>query len=281
MVRNKKNYLFVSVVLLSLAIILLAGCATTPKYLSSDDASKIKNIAIETTLEDNGLCVLDIAGIRKQEYSRQYGGVMFGAIEALIIEGVSSHKINSMIGGSIEPIKESVADFNMKSTFDSTFYKKFSELIKENTDIQNIIMLKENDSSGTATAPDIATPSTQTNNQPDALLKIDYKYGIGAFVEKKPLPAVIARVSVLRLPESTKLMSDIVIMYSCDDNNYTLDDYAQNKGKIYRQCFNEIADKLGERIVGFYFPSTKGKDKPDENVLPTSSNPAPQNEDKI
>ena len=274
MIGNGNNYSFALSVLFSMVLFLLPGCATTPKYLSSDDISKIKNISIETNLEDNGLCVLDIAGVRKQAYSKQYGGVMFGAIggaiEALIIEGVASHKINSMIGGSIGPVKESVSDFDAKVTFDAIFLKKFSEQIKENTDIQNITMLKVNSSSETAGAANIVIPGNQTNSQPDALLKIDYKYGIGAFVEKRPLPAVIAKVSVLKLPESAKLMSDIVIMYSCNENNYTLDDYAKDKGKLYRQCFNEIADKLGQRIVGFYFPSTKIKDEPNEIASPTS-----------
>jgi hypothetical protein len=249
MVRQKNIIFFVAFFLLAFITTQLSGCATVPRYMSNDYINKIKNIAVVTNLQDDSLSVLDVTGIRKQENSKQYGGVMYGAIggalEALIIEGISSYKINSLIGGSITPIQESIAGFDVKATFDDIVNKHFFEHIRANRDIQSLVMLK--------TVNSLEFPNEQHNSNPDTLLKIEYRYGIGAFTEKKPVPAIVADISAISLPENKKIMSDTIIMYSCDTNNYTLADYAENNGTIYKQCFSEIVEKLIHRIAIVYF----------------------------
>ena len=133
----------------------MSGCATVPTRMSSDCISKIRNIAVFTTLEDDNLSVLDISGIRKKAYSKTYGGMMFGAIggalEALIIEGVASYKIHSLIGGSASPVRESINGFDAKSRFDDMVYKVFSEDIKINRNIQHMSVVKFNGFRGQTT----------------------------------------------------------------------------------------------------------------------------------
>jgi hypothetical protein len=234
---------------------LLSACATDPKRMSVDDINKIRNVAVVTKLEDNTLNVLDISGIRTREYSKQYGGVMFGALggalEALIIEGISSYKIHSAIGGSINPIQESVADFDAETAFNDVIYTQLPEHIKAGRDIKNILMLKADNF--IETEDGIRITSEEKDNCPDTLLKIEYRYGIGAVTEKKPVPAIVANISVISIPENKRMMRDTMIVYSCDDNDYTLADYAENNGKVYRQCFGEIVEKLCQQLATSYF----------------------------
>jgi hypothetical protein len=223
--------------------------------MSSDYISTIKNVAVITNLEDDSLCVLDISEIRKQAYSKQYGGVMFGAIggalEALIIEGVASYRIRSLVGGSIEPVRESISDFDAKSIFEAIVHKKLSEQLKESRGIQSVIMLKKE--GVVETGDGISISNAQKGNYPDTLLTIEYRYGLGAFVENEPLPAIMASVSVISIPENRKLMTDTIMTYGCSGNAYNLVDYARDKGEIYRRCFEEVVEEFGERLAGRYF----------------------------
>jgi hypothetical protein len=248
---------FCTCLLLLLAASLLFGCASTkvPRYMSSDYVSGIKNIVVVTKLDHAGLSLLDLSEIKKKEHSKQYGGVTRGALGAslewIIVEGIASYKINSLIGGSIEPVRESIADFDARTTFDDITYKTFSEQIRTHREIHSIVMLKANDLYQEDRVKN--QPHERKNNGSDVVLEIDYSYGIGAFSEERPLPVIVARISVRCVPEHEIIMSDTVVTYSCDDHYYTLADYAANNGEIYKQCFREIAEKLSQRLANIYF----------------------------
>jgi len=243
--------------LLLLAALFLFGCASTklPRYMSSDYASGIRNIVIVTKLDHEGLSLLDLAEIKKEEHSKQYGGVTRGALGAalewIIVEGIASYKINALIGGSIEPVRESVADFDARTTFDDITYRTFSEQIRTHRDIHSIVMLKTNDLSQEELIKN--QPHERKDNGSDVVLEIDYSHGIGAFAEERPLPAIVARISVRSIPEQATIMSDTLLTYSCDDHYYTLADYAANNGEIYKQCFRKIVEKLSQRLANIYF----------------------------
>lgn len=93
----------------------------------------------------------------------------------------------------------------------------------------------------------------QSSTDADVLLKIEYQYGIGAYSEKKPLPAIIANISVESIPENRTLMKNTWITHSCEKHNYTLDDYAKDNGKIYKQCFEEMVEQFGQNLVNIFF----------------------------
>lgn len=232
--------------LLLYAFFLLEGCAV-PKRMSSEDISRIKSLAVATSLENDDFNIIDLSRIRKKEYSKTYGGMMHGAIggalEALIIEGMAKYKINSSVDGDIAPIKQSIPGFDAKNTFEEIFFKGFSENVRINKNIQKVDIIKLDESA--------------FNNGPssayDTLLKIEFKYGIGAYQKDKPLTAMDAKVSVISLQENKRMMTDFVTSYGCSENNYTLEDYAKDNGKIYKQCFNEMADYFSKKLANQYF----------------------------
>lgn len=254
----RKPRLSASCLFALVALPLISGCASTKvsKCVSLDQTNSMRNIAVVATCQNAALKVLDITDIRKKEYSKQYGGVMYGAIggvlEVLIHEGVASYKICSLVGGSVGDVRKSVADFDARSAFDEILYARFSERIKAKTHIQNVVMLKSadlvQDGSGSNSSDE------QKGNKPDTLLIVDYTYGIGAWVKEKPVPAIVANVSVRSVPKNETLMSDTVVSYSCDGNNYTLANYAENGGEKYRACFRQVVDDLARRIADEAFP---------------------------
>ena len=148
-----------------------------------------------TKLDQEGLSLLDLSEIKKAEHSKQYGGVTHGALGAalewIIVEGIASYKINSLIGGSIEPVRESVADFDARATFDDITYRTFSEQIRTHRDIHSIVMLKTNDLRQEELIKNL--PQEPRGSSSDVVLEIDYSYGIGAFSEERPLPAIVAQ----------------------------------------------------------------------------------------
>lgn len=240
---------------LSLLLPLLSGCSTTPKRMSFDDINRMRNVAVVAKLDDRDLKVLDITGIKKKEQSRQYGGVMFGAlggaIEALIIEGIANNKIHSMIGGSIDPVRESVADFDAGAAFFEVAQSKLPDKIKSGRTIQNVTVLKEGKIPESAGS--IVISGDDKNIHPDTLLTIEYRYGLGALVESRPVPAIVANISVVNIPENREMMRDSMVSYSCSENNYTLADYAGDKGKIFRQCFSELVESFCQGLASSYF----------------------------
>jgi hypothetical protein len=230
-----------------MALLVLFGCASVPKSLSSEDRNRIKVVAVRTVLEDDGLSMLDIASVRKNEYSKSYGGMMYGAIggalEALIIEGTSWYKIRSSIGGSISPIRESIHGYDAKSVFDALVFKGISNALNESNKVQRVQAI------GPIT-------SAESSIAADALLKIEYKYGIGVPYERKPLPAITATVSIESLPDNQTLTKEdwkAWIDSSCVEYDYTLDDYAKNGGELYRRCFEQIVEQFGRNVANTYF----------------------------
>jgi hypothetical protein len=230
-----------------LALLVLCGCASVPKSLSNEDRKRIKVVAVTTVLEVDDLSMLDLANIRKSGYSRNYGGTMYGAIggalEALIIEGISSYKIRSSIGGSISPIRESIHGYDAKSVFDALVFKGMLDTLKESNKVQCVQVI------GPIT-------SGESSIAADALLKIEYKYGIGAPYERNPLPAITAIVSIESLPGNQTLMQDdwnAWMASSCVEYDYTLDDYAKNNGELFKRCFEQIVEKFGRDVAKTYF----------------------------
>ena len=51
--------------LLTMVLTVLYGCASTPKFLSSEDRDKIRRVALVTVLEDYEPNTLDITHIKK------------------------------------------------------------------------------------------------------------------------------------------------------------------------------------------------------------------------
>jgi hypothetical protein len=228
-----------------IALFALSGCASTPKSLSEQDIGIIRTLVLTTVLEDNQMSTIDIAGIRKHEYSKTYGGMMYGALggalEAIIIEGISRYKIHSMVGGSIDPIKEGISGYDAEAAFAEFVFKGMTENLKELNKLQSVRML------------DRASTKDKSGHDGDALLKIEYRYGIGALEEKRPLPAVIANISVLSLPDNRLLMKNLWTAFACERRDYTIDDYARDGGRLYRQCFEEMAERFGRDLVSTFF----------------------------
>lgn len=229
-----------------MALFILYGCASVPKSLSSEDRDRIKTVAVTAVLEDDELSILDITEIKKREYSKTYGGMMFGAIggalEALIIEGISRYKIGSHVGGNIAPIRENIQGYNIKTVFNDLVLKGMSETLKESNKVQRVQAMAFQENSFESKSVDA-----------DALLKIEYKYGIGARDKQKQLPAITATVSIESIPDNRTLMKDTWIAYSCEEHNYTIDDYAKNGGEIYRRCFEEMVEQFGRNIAATCF----------------------------
>lgn len=246
-----KTKTYKTCLLLTIVFLLLHGCASTPKFLSSKDQNEIKSITLITVQKDDQMSVLDITQIRQQAYSRSYGGAMYGAVggalEALIKEGISSYKINSLIGGSIDPIKESISGYNTKAAFDDLVFRGITQNMKELNKNHNVrildVRILDRSLSG----------EQRRSNDADVLMKIEYKYGIGAYVENKPLPAMIAKISVESLPDNRTLMKNTWTACGCEQRNYTIGDYAKDDGRIYKQCFEEMVEQFGRNLVNVFY----------------------------
>jgi hypothetical protein len=231
-----------------LVFLLIHGCASAPKFLSNEDRSKTRSIVLAIESEDDQMNVIDVTQIRKQEYSRTYGGIMHGAIggamETLIIEGISTHKIGSLIGGSIGPVRESISGYDTKTVFDRLVLKGITENMVDLNRLHNLPVHDVRASNR------IGEPRS---TDADVLLKIKYRYGIGAYNKQKPFPAMIAQISVESLSENKMLMKNIWMASGCENRSYTLDDYAKNGGEIYKRCFEEMVEQFGRNLVNVFF----------------------------
>lgn len=232
---------------LVLIILALSGCAAAPKHMSADDVARIECIGVSTYLESSSPKNIDLTGIRQQEYKKTYGGMMYGAVggalEAIAIEIIARKKISSQIGGSLSAVRDSLSEFNAAEVFDDVFYRAFSEEMKANGKAETVILLRENQ--------DKQSPEGVPNA--DTLVRISYQYGIGAFGKGHPIPALAAQISVVAAGDNKTLMQDTLTVHACEEKDYSLADYAKEDGRLYKECFQEMAEQFGRRLVGRYF----------------------------
>lgn len=232
--------------LLVLALFLMYGCAS-PKFLSSEDRGKIKSVVVAIESEDERMNIIDVAEIRKKEYSKTYGGMMYGAIggaiEALVKEGISRYKINSVIDGNIDPIGQGISGYDTKAVFNQLTLKGMSETMLESGKTNNLPVISARILSETGDAG---------STDADALLRIEYRYGIGAYSKGKLFPAMTASISVESLPEKRTLMKDIWIASACENRDYTIEDYAKDGGEKYKRCFEEMVERFGRSLAGLF-----------------------------
>ena len=164
--------------------------------------------------------------------------LLVGHLEALIVEGISRFKINSHVGVSIAPLRDSISGYDVKAVFDRLVLKGMSESMKEADKAREVRPL------------DMATWDKREGADADVLLKIEYRFGIGALEKQKPLPAIMALVSVESLSDNRILMKDTWVAHSCEEQGYTIDDYAKDGCAIYKRCFEQMIEQFGRDLAG-------------------------------
>jgi len=238
------------------------GCAGTGKLttLKPEDIKNIKKMAIVTSLLDKEPIILDHTGI-KQEYpnifmSSGYGGLagyLVGAIAEITVKEIrTSARINSVLGGDPDTLRQAVGNFPIKLVFDETVDKIFSKSC-EFTSPQDFKGLGIDDfpikkSENGKTTRDYSTLYNKLNI--NTVLEINFVYGLAICrYEIKPTATIVADVSLINIEENKLCMKKVIFSDFYYKKGYTLDEFKANEAALFKREISEVMSYIVQLLA--------------------------------
>ena len=198
-----------------LTISLMHACAGFPSkhnpVLAPDEFDDIKNLGIITILRDADIQVFDVGGIQKNVNKGNYGtyqAYQYGALGVLLEQSLGALfkkaegniKTRSALGGNPDSITENLADFPIKEIFEKNLIEVLVKRL-ESDNLENIFVIDGTKTKGL---------TAETPPGIDTLMKIEFTYGLGASLTKKPRVAVSAHVSLINLTEDREILKGAI-----------------------------------------------------------------------
>ncbi len=213
-----------------LVAFVFTGCAPKEVPIKKDIAKTVQIIGILTNSKSDRIEFIDLAGTRKDVYQQNFGGGQFGAIggalEALVHEAEIYVKDRELMGGSIGALRESLSGFQADDIFKQIMVREI-EGYEKKSNILKLVVLNENE---------------RNNLQDlDAILEINYVYGIGAYVPEVLNAVISANIVLTRTTNGETLANFDHVISAGTKSPCTLKDYAINNGALYKTDFSEAA----------------------------------------
>ena len=254
---NIKPYFYTFVLGLCFLIVACAVNGPTYTYLSKEKIRNIKKIVVIIEAENESPEILDIGGIKEETYHSLYSGgpQLYGALGVLIAglmaETTSQYQISKALGGDQSRITANLSNMDAIQIIFRGISKTFTEKTSA-CDYINFdkIIFEENQAEKTLKKIE--------QEQPDNILVIKYKYGIGVKKQYPPQPSIIASIEIYNphtgiLIEQTEISSDSTsLLYNSKENVPSLTKYSENGAALFKQDLLRVAENMGAEIARLY-----------------------------
>ncbi len=245
-----------------LIVLLMLGCAGTPKRLKSEDARQTKKLAIVTSMADRHFQVLDESGLAEIQVNGLgfISGSIVGALVVGALSGIASAlKKKAMdnlmteesLGGDPDLLRSTMWDYRMKECFDENFSKVFVpgfEIIGPRT----VDSLGIDEFPRTSDSDDAIRDYYELRMKlgADMVVEIDFVYGIAVFGGGvKPSAVVVADVSVISIAENELKMKNTISSHSYHRRAFPINDLAADDGKLFKTEIAEAVQGLAHLIA--------------------------------
>jgi hypothetical protein len=254
---NIKSNNYTLVLALCFFIVACAVTGPTYTYLSEEKIRNIKKIIVIIEAENESPEILDIGGIRDETYHSLYSGgpQLYGALGVLIAglmaETTSQYQISKALGGDQSRITATIENMDAIQIIFSGISETFNEKTKA-CDYINFdkIIFEENQAEKTLNKIE--------QEQPDNMLVIKYRYGIGVKKNYPPQPSIIATIEIYNphngiLIEKTEISSDSTSsLYKSKENVPSLNKYSENGAALFKQDLRRVAENIGAEVARLY-----------------------------
>jgi hypothetical protein len=238
----------------------LTGCATTRVDVLSYKVEGIEKIAVIIRLTDNQLQVFNQTGPQRVFVAAPAtpaglasGFVAAGATKAILAE----IKVRKSLGGNPDELQRELKDFSVEETFDRSFAEVFrQELNIIDPEETKNIQFERNLSDGIVNYSPL-----RERFGTDAVLIIDFQYGLAAYAKGPASTAINADVTVVKIAENRVLLSQSIL---CDTpwlGGHSLAQYKADNARLFKEEIAEAAKSLA-RVMVVHFtmaPSTPPK----------------------
>lgn len=242
-------------------ILLVMGCAGSPKLLKQEDVKGIKRLAFVSSLSDKELQILDHTGHKQQSYTHGQYGAIGGLIEGIIAAGAAP---TIHLGGDPDSLREAVSDFPIKEHFDENFDKvlsiNFEILSPEDLDSLRKQDYPETEGASDRTIEDYAALYEKFGV--DMVLEIDFVYGLATYRGGLlPSAVVSADVTVRSIDKNKRLMKKTISSDSYYKRGYTVDEFKADGAKLFKSEIIEALRGFSHIVASEFGVELSGKEK--------------------
>lgn len=235
----------------SIAVVLfISGCATAPISLTPETTTKIKNVAIVTSLERKELQVLDHTEVWEKPSPLAMQFALIGALVDAASNAIEAKiKINKSLGGAPDLLKMEVGDLPVKDILDEYLIQRFQKkynIINQET-LEGTSRLTENKN---YSIDDYLSAGKQAGA--DVLVKIYFVYGLAAYAAEPASAAIDANYYVYDLSNNNILLQRKISSEGYYKNGHVVEEFAANNAELFKSDINEAANGLSLIIASSF-----------------------------
>lgn len=223
-----------------LSAVLLAfiasGCAATPQYLTREQASAIKKVAVVAEMKEKEWTVLDHTNVWQKSYTGGQFGLIGGLVDAAVLATEQSIKQEKSLGGDVELLRKEIQSVEVTDMIHADLRNRLAKTCEViNTSAQ--------------AGQNAPQPPASPTQMADAVLKLQIKYGLAVYADKMANAAVDADIEVSDAHTGDVLMKKKVQSDTLYSDHHSIDKFAAEGGQLFKQNMAKAVAALAEQVA--------------------------------
>ena len=236
---------------------LVFGCASlAPRSMDEVDINHIRKVSIITTIPEKDLVVLNHTESVNTNVGWRYG--VFGSLfEAAFLTVVNDIKEQSALGGDPTPLREKLGHVPVEDWLANALFEKFRqryEVVGPGRLCTNPEDMEKIERQPANVRINKYIPICE-KLMVDAIIKVDFVYGIAVYDGKSPSAAIDARVAVYDLHKNKTVANMIIHSDKRHKSAHTIDEYTENEGALYLEELRKAVEAITD-LISFEFLCT-------------------------